>query len=175
MKITYIIGTLLLLASLAMAYVKEDPKDRHLRTTKNTPGLGRGGKRILETKQRPQTLGPDGGKRSLEVNTRPPELQMEAATKNTQLNTHHLNPNSCYGHCNGNAGNCYCDEYCHEFGDCCNDVCQKCNLPNCQQPFSCHGNCGGQAPGGCWCDSICSIPPYDCCADVCNECYIDCW
>ena len=40
MKITYIIGTLLLLASLAIAQRNtEDPKDRHLRTTKNTPGL----------------------------------------------------------------------------------------------------------------------------------------
>ena len=174
MKITYIIGTLLLLASMAMAYDKEDPKkDRHLRTTKNTPGLGRGGKRTLETKQRPQTLGSEG-KRTLAVKTRPPELQTVAATKGAMSSSKHGNPNSCQGHCNGNAGNCYCDDDCHEFGDCCNDVCQKCNLPNCQQPFSCHGNCGGQAPGGCWCDSACSIPPYDCCADVCHECYIDC-
>jgi len=151
MKITYIIGTLLLLASLAMAYDKEDPKDRHLRTTKNTPS--RGGKRNLETKQRPRTLGPER-KRDLKGSS---------------------NPNSCQGHCGGNAGNCWCDNDCEIFGDCCNDACQKCNLNCPPDPFSCHGSCLGQAPGGCWCDSICTIPPYDCCADVCNECYIGCW
>jgi hypothetical protein len=35
--------------------------------------------------------------------------------------------------------------------------------------FSCAGNCGGQAPGGCWCDSGC-FGFEDCCDDVCFEC-----
>ena len=63
MKITYIVGTLLLLASLALASDPEDPVMRKLRK-ETTHGLGRGGKRTLETKQRPQTLG-RGGKRRL--------------------------------------------------------------------------------------------------------------
>ena len=63
MKITYIVGTLLLLASLALASDQEDPVMRKLRK-ETTHGLGRGGKRTLETKQRPQTLG-RGGKRRL--------------------------------------------------------------------------------------------------------------
>ena len=150
MKITYIVvGTLLLLASLALASDQEDPVMflRKLRketqdtnnkdtrglgrggkraletkearpTNKNTPGLGRGGKRTLETKQR------GGGKRSLAVTPRPSELQMAAAaTEGTQT----LGPDSCEGQCGGNAGNCYCDDLCDSFGDCCSDVCDECS------------------------------------------------
>ena len=186
MKITYIVvGTLLLLASLALASDPEDLKDRQLRT-KNTPGLGRGGKRTLEAKQtrdtNTNTPKPGrGGKRTLEtkqrpaksslaVNPRPPELQMEAATNGTQPGTKHLNPNSCVGHCGGNAGNCYCDNSCQEFGDCCNDVCEECSyLPLCPSPHSCQGRCGEQAPGGCYCDDDCH-EFGDCCNDVCNQC-----
>jgi len=179
MKITYIVvGTLLLLASSALASDPEDLKDRQLRT-KNTPGLGRGGKRSLEAKQtrdsNTNTPKPGrGGKRTLEtkqraeksslaVTPRPPELQMQAATANTK----HLNPNSCDGHCGGNAGNCYCDDTCQQFGDCCDDVCFECNASFC----TCDGNCNGSVSGDwCYCDSICSQPPYDCCNDVCDEC-----
>jgi len=232
MKITYIASTLLLLASLAMAHDPEDPKARQLRT-KNPPMPGRGGERTLEAKEAARGINTHatkpgrGGERALETkqrpakNTlaaipRPPELQMAAATKDTQLGTKHYNPNSCTGHCGGNAGNCYCDDQCVQYGDCCDDVCMECNspfctcdgncngsapgglcwcdsichlypydccddacqecsfLPECPSPFSCHGQCDGQAPGGCWCDSICTIPPYDCCSDVCNECSIGC-
>jgi len=39
------------------------------------------------------------------------------------------------------------------------DVCETASDPN-----SCVGNCGSQAPGGCWCDSSCSFYG-DCCSD----------
>ena len=36
-------------------------------------------------------------------------------------------------------------------------------------PNSCEGHCGGQAPGGCWCDDQCSFFG-DCCADKTTVC-----
>ncbi|TVR78482.1 MAG: hypothetical protein EA412_08580 [Chitinophagaceae bacterium] len=36
-------------------------------------------------------------------------------------------------------------------------------------PNSCIGNCGDQAPGGCWCDANC-VTYGDCCADYQTEC-----
>jgi hypothetical protein len=37
--------------------------------------------------------------------------------------------NSCYGFCGTtpNNGQCYCDNSCHEYNDCCDDVCDECN------------------------------------------------
>ncbi len=43
------------------------------------------------------------------------------------------------------------------------------NFTEGNNPNSCSGNCGGQAPGGCWCDSQCA--QYgDCCADKVPVC-----
>ena len=36
-------------------------------------------------------------------------------------------------------------------------------------PLSCRGYCGGQAPGGCWCDELC-CSFIDCCSDVFEVC-----
>ena len=44
------------------------------------------------------------------------------------------------------------------------DVCEAPSNPN-----SCVGNCGGQAPGGCYCDSQCSFYG-DCCSDKVSVC-----
>jgi hypothetical protein len=44
-----------------------------------------------------------------------------------------------------------------------------CRQPAPIPPTSCEGHCGGQAPGGCWCDSLCT--QYgDCCGDKQNKC-----
>jgi hypothetical protein len=45
------------------------------------------------------------------------------------------------------------------------DVCEG-SAPD---PNSCVGNCGGQAPGGCWCDSSCASYG-DCCSDKVSVC-----
>jgi hypothetical protein len=39
----------------------------------------------------------------------------------------------------------------------------------CPDETSCAGNCGGQAPSGCWCDGACVVFG-DCCADMCQQC-----
>lgn len=33
---------------------------------------------------------------------------------------------SCEGHCDSQSGECWCDDICHQFGDCCPDICEKC-------------------------------------------------
>jgi hypothetical protein len=35
---------------------------------------------------------------------------------------------SCVGNCGGDGGGCWCDSGCHQFGDCCPDVCQECDF-----------------------------------------------
>jgi hypothetical protein len=44
------------------------------------------------------------------------------------------------------------------YGDCYVDIFEQ------YEPNSCQGLCGGQAPGGCWCDSYCRTAD-DCCMD----------
>ncbi|MEM9459124.1 MAG: trypsin-like serine protease [Myxococcota bacterium] len=41
--------------------------------------------------------------------------------------------------------------------------------PPVDSPLSCESNCGGQAPGGCWCDAQCT-GFGDCCGDFANAC-----
>ena len=78
------------------------------------------------------------------------------------------NPLSCEGTCGFEApGGCWCDEACINFGDCCDDACDLCELDNCED--SCFGNCGSAAPGGCWCDEAC-LDFNDCCDDACDYC-----
>lgn len=36
-------------------------------------------------------------------------------------------PNSCVGHCGGSAGNCWCDDQCAGYGDCCADKASVCD------------------------------------------------
>jgi len=122
MKFTYIIGTLLLLASLALGSDPEDPvmflrklrKETRDTNNNNARGLDRGGKRTLETKKgTPKTN-----------KNRPPELQMAAATERSRP----LDPNSCKSQCGGYTGSCGCDIDCQEYNDCCNDVCDECSF-----------------------------------------------
>jgi len=77
---------------------------------------------------------------------------------------------SCEGNCGGAApSGCYCDESCHDFADCCDDVCDHCEHEPCTPSDSCAGNCGGSAPSGCYCDEACH-DFADCCDDVCDHC-----
>ncbi len=101
------------------------------------------------------------------------------------------NPSSCEetDSCGGQApGGCWCDDACVGYGDCCFDGpcstgatcgdgscddgencesceadCGPCDEPD---PTSCleTDSCGGKAPGGCWCDSLCTHYG-DCCGD----------
>lgn len=76
---------------------------------------------------------------------------------------------SCAGNCGGNAGSCWCDDLCAQYGDCCPDKVAECDAPPPPDPtLSCDGNCGGNA-GQCWCDSLCT--QYgDCCEDFDDHC-----
>jgi len=83
---------------------------------------------------------------------------------------------SCQYSCGESApdGDCYCDETCIYFGDCCVDACEWCPmLPQCLitcLPNSCQDHCGVGAEGGvCWCDDECTNYG-DCCADSCDFC-----
>jgi hypothetical protein len=75
-------------------------------------------------------------------------------------------PNSCSTcECGSSSGNCWCDDLCEGFGDCCSDKASTCGTPgvngnSCQSSAS----CGGQAPAGCWCDQAC-LGFGDCCFD----------
>ena len=62
--------------------------------------------------------------------------------------------------CGGSCGDCAPGEECSVDGLC---------VP---LSGSCEGNCGGQAPTGCWCDSAC-FGNDDCCDDVCDFCAAD--
>ena len=81
---------------------------------------------------------------------------------------------SCVDFCGEEApAGCWCDENCASFGDCCDDVCEACDIGCPPDPDSCVGNCGDEAPAGCWCDENCAAFG-DCCADVCEACDIGC-
>ena len=79
---------------------------------------------------------------------------------------------SCYGACGGQSlGNCFCDEACFGYGDCCDDVCDTCeeywdvDPPLC--PFS--KICGDGICG--WSGSEnCSTCPVECACDPGTEC-----
>jgi len=66
-----------------------------------------------------------------------------------------------------NIGDCYCDEFCTTFGDCCHDFdmfCGYSDLP------SCHGFCGNyNFQSECWCDPACT-KFGDCCPDYSKVC-----
>ena len=35
---------------------------------------------------------------------------------------------SCVGACGQKASDCYCDDKCSQYGDCCSDICEACNI-----------------------------------------------
>ena len=74
---------------------------------------------------------------------------------------------TCQGKCGGaGIGGCWCDPACSQYGDCCPDYSQYCQVTK-----TCQGKCGGQGVGGCWCDPACS--QYgDCCPDYSQYCQV---
>jgi|GEM_PF-2210609 len=109
-------------------------------------------------------------------------------------------PGTCKDSCGGKGkGQCWCDDLCANYGDCCADKADQCEEPSacgdvmcalyCEHGFktdangcdicacndaptpadSCEGNCGSKAPSGCWCDEECA--KYgDCCSDKKDAC-----
>lgn len=66
---------------------------------------------------------------------------------------------------------CAVDPYCCEvaWDDCCAEqALDLCGAEGCELS-TCTGFCGGQSPGGCFCDEAC-VSFSDCCPDVCNSC-----
>ena len=68
---------------------------------------------------------------------------------------------------------CWCDDLCQQYGDCCCDLDSSCGdqdllhsplQETCSQAGSCEGRCDDGSDGDCWCDDHC---PYhgDCCCD----------
>ena len=56
---------------------------------------------------------------------------------------------SCYGMCGGQAANCYCDDACFGYGDCCEDICDACpELGECCAPMCDGKECGDDGCGG---------------------------
>ncbi len=83
--------------------------------------------------------------------------------------------NSCQ--CDAGEGDCDSDAQCNPGLTCVNNVgpnygfaswVDVCEAPS-NNPNSCSGNCGSQAPGGCWCDSACASFG-DCCSDKTSIC-----
>ncbi|MCA9705475.1 MAG: hypothetical protein KDK70_06495 [Myxococcales bacterium] len=71
---------------------------------------------------------------------------------------------SCAGHCGANAGSCWCDSACTNYGDCCSDKAFLCDAG----PSSCVGKCNQNA-GQCWCDAACTTYG-DCCSNKTAVC-----
>ena len=86
---------------------------------------------------------------------------------------------SCLGRCGGGSDeDCWCDELCHQHGDCCCDMEATCQAggedkdfhsdPTVQQTCSEAGSCAGRCDDGsdedCWCDDHCHHLG-DCCCD----------
>ncbi len=73
---------------------------------------------------------------------------------------------SCEGACGDRSPDgCWCDDKCHDEGDCCADKRVVCD----GQVASCRGACGDRSPDGCWCDDKCASYG-DCCPDMNMEC-----
>ena len=89
-------------------------------------------------------------------------------------------PNSCEGVCGDVApgGGCHCDEWCYEYGDCCDDFCEFCPEfeicsaacdPPCEPGFFCKfGQCVEDAP----CEPDCFDKECgpDGCGSICGYC-----
>ncbi len=67
-------------------------------------------------------------------------------------------------------GDCWCDDKCAGFGDCCADIDEVCNATAPPATNSCVASCGGQsASGNCYCDDQCA-EFGDCCSDFAAVC-----
>jgi hypothetical protein len=70
----------------------------------------------------------------------------------------HVSPGPCcQGSCGGQAagGDCYCDDECFGFGDCCADVCEFCPAENPGECGTCTPDCLGKDCGGDGCGGTC--------------------
>ena len=91
---------------------------------------------------------------------------------------------SCANSCGGqsSSGTCYCEDSCHEYGDCCSDYDAQCGSTPDPDPDpdpsgggdpaggTCEGHCGdAAADASCYCDDLCS-DNGDCCADYNTHC-----
>jgi len=80
---------------------------------------------------------------------------------------------SCEDMCGGSPGTCYCDASCFDYGDCCPDVCDFCDMfPQC----GCEPQCDGKECGDDGCYGSCGdCPPgFGCNADFqCEEGFCD--
>ena len=68
--------------------------------------------------------------------------------------------NTCKGYCGKNRDTCWCDAFCHLYGDCCPDMCDDCPI----MP-SCNSVCGDNV---CGVDENCTNCKQDC--TWCPEC-----
>ncbi len=86
--------------------------------------------------------------------------------------------------CGDAGGNCYCDEACFGFGDCCANVCEA-DACEADLPMGCGGGGGGDCGNGncdpgedsCSCAADCPDDPASCSACECGgaggDCYCD--
>jgi hypothetical protein len=99
------------------------------------------------------------------LSTRGPEETDETLVWDSAVFGVPLAPDSCLGNCGGSAGQCWCDDLCEQYGDCCRDHRNQCILNTCD------GNCDGPSlSGDCWCDVNCTYWG-DCCNDYKELCY----
>ena len=87
---------------------------------------------------------------------------------------------SCQGRCGGGSDvDCWCDDLCHQYGDCCCDLDSSCQSgqdflsspleETCSEAGSCAGRCDDGSDGDCWCDHHCQYHG-DCCCDRLTFC-----
>ena len=104
---------------------------------------------------------------------------------------------SCQGRCGGGShDDCWCDDHCDHFGDCCCDLAALCSVEvtsiisyhhhsqfiittmclqvtgpgeTCSEAGSCEARCGSGSDGDCWCDEDCH-GRGDCCCDLAAQC-----
>jgi len=78
---------------------------------------------------------------------------------------------SCEEMCDGGIydydDQCYCDDVCHYFYDCCDDYSESCS-----DELTCEEMCDGGTydyDAGCYCDDVCQHF-HDCCGDYSESC-----
>ncbi len=83
-----------------------------------------------------------------------------------------LHVGTCADACGGEsvAGDCWCDDWCLDYGDCCLDWLELCVAEDDSVEPTCTDVCGGpSASGTCWCDDLCATMD-DCCDDWADQC-----
>lgn len=83
----------------------------------------------------------------------------------------YVSSGSCKNACGSQGSDCYCDDYCLTYNDCCDDYLDYC--ADTVSSESCAGMCGDDTGmQGCYCDNLCD--DYgDCCDDYESLCYTD--